>query len=324
MSDHLVESSSPTAIILLFRVARKRWRFVSLVVAAFVVLAMAWSLLSTPIYQASVTVLPSNENANYGLIGSLLDIPALAVGSTGGNEALYAKILTSEEVLSEIIDQHWNYRGSPQAVSLYEIYGVDERRNGSAPSPRARAELLKKLRDEAVTMNRDKSNGFMNVQVRVPRDPVLAAALANALVDRLDRFNIDTSTSRASRQLRFLQDRLQEVRRELSRAEDELVAFVEGNRAYRESPLLLQRYQRLSRDVEASNAVWVELRRQVELTRLEEQRDLSTLDILDRAAAPPRPITPNLRLNLLVAVCLGLTVALAGVQAGIMRRTGAL
>ncbi|NTV97049.1 MAG: hypothetical protein HGA75_16820, partial [Thiobacillus sp.] len=139
-----------------------------------------------------------------------------------------------------------------------------------------------------------------------------------------DRFNIDTSTSRASRQLRFLEDRLLEVRRELSRAEDELVAFVEGNRAYRESPLLLQRYQRLLRDVEASNAVWVELRRQVELTRLEEQRDLSTLEILDRAAPPPRPITPNLRLNLLVAVCLGLTVALAGVQAGIMRRTGVL
>ncbi|MBK6899700.1 MAG: hypothetical protein IPH09_10640 [bacterium] len=255
---------------------------------------MAWSLLSTPIYQASVTVLPSNENANYGLIGFALRYPrSRRVGSTAGNEGLYAKILTSEEVLSEIIDQHWNYRGSPQAVSLYEIYGVDERRNGSAPSPRARAELLKKLRDEAVTMNRDKSNGFMNVQVRVPRDPVLAAALANALVDRLDRFNIDTSTSRASRQLRFLQDRLQEVRRELSRAEDELVAFVEGNRAYRESPLLLQRYQRLSRDVEASNAVWVELRRQVELTRLEEQRDLSTLDILDRAAAPPGRSCPT-------------------------------
>ncbi|MBK9304873.1 MAG: hypothetical protein IPM94_13625 [bacterium] len=80
----------------------------------------------------------------------------------------------------------------------------------------------------------------------------------------------------------------------------------------------------MQREAEATNAVWVELRRQVGLTRLEEQRDLTTLDVLDRAAAPLDPIMPDLELNLLVATCLGFVIALGIVEGSLLRRSGAL
>ncbi|MBK9303876.1 MAG: hypothetical protein IPM94_08330 [bacterium] len=313
-----------TAILQLVREATRRWKLVVAVVAGCLALAALLSLLMTPVYEATVTVLPRSDGARLGLLGSLFEVPGLSAGSGAGNEMLYAKILVSDDVLSSVIDRTWSYRGSPAPVTLYEVFGIDRRPGDAGHEGRARAKLTAKLRDGVVGMVRDKATGFMIVRVRAPRDPALAADMANALVDRLDRFNIGASTSKAGRQLRFLEERLTAVREELSAAEDALVEFVESNRAFRDSPLLNQRYQRLQREAEATNAVWVELRRQVELTRLEEQRDLTTLDVLDRAAAPLDPIMPDLELNLLVATCLGFVIALGIVEGSLLRRSGAL
>lgn len=322
MSEHDRESGTPAAILELIRESVRRWRFVTAVVVATAAIALLLTLVMTPVYQASVTVLPRGDSARLGLLGSLFDVSGLSTAGGAGNEVLYAKILVSDDVLMDVIDRTWTYRGSATPVTLYEVLGIDHHPGEEGALDRDRAELMERLRDGMIGMTRDKTTGFMTVRVRVPRDPVLAAELANALVDRLDRYNIGTSTSRAGRQLRFLEARLLDVRRELTAAEDSLVDFVERNRAYREAPVLNQRYQRLQREAEATNAVWIELRRQVELTRLEEQRQLTTLDILDRAVAPVKPVTPDLLLNLIVAVCLGLVVAEIAIEARLLRRAG--
>ncbi len=322
MSEHDRESGSPAAILELLRESVRRWRFVTAVVVAAAAIALLLTLVMTPVYQATVTVLPRGDSARLGLLGSLFDVSGLSAAGGAGNEVLYAKILVSDDVLEDIIGRTWTYRGSAAPVTLYKVLDIDRHPGVDGATDRDRAELMKRLRDGMIGMTRDKTTGFMTVRVRVPRDPALAAELANALVDRLDRYNIGSSTSRAGRQLRFLAARLQDVRRELTAAEDSLVDFVERNRAYREAPILNQRYQRLQREAEATNAVWIELRRQVELTRLEEQRQLTTLDILDRAVAPVKPVTPDLMLNLIVAVCLGFVVAEIVVEASLLRRAG--
>ena len=322
MSEYDRESGSPAAILELLRESLRRWRFVTAMVVAAAVVALLLTLVVTPVYQATVTVLPRGDSARFGLLGSLFDVSGLSAAGSAGNEVLYAKILVSDDVLVDIIERTWTYRGSATPVTLYEVLGIDRHSGEDGVRDRARAELMERLRDGMIGMTRDKTTGFMTVRVRVPRDPALAAELANALVDRLDEYNIGTSTSRAGRQLRFLEARLLDVRRELTAAEDSLVDFVERNRAYRDAPILNQRYQRLQREAEATNAVWIELRRQVELTRLEEQRQLTTLDILDRAVAPVKPVTPDLLLNLIVAGCLGFVAAVIVVEVRLLRRAG--
>lgn len=322
MSEQDRESGSPAAILELLRELLRRWRFVAAMVVAAAVVALLLTLVVTPVYQATVTVLPRGDSARFGLLGSLFDVSGLSTAGGAGNEVLYAKILVSDDVLADIIDRTWAYRGSATPVTLFEVLGVERHSGEEGVRDRDRAELMERLRNGMIGMTRDKTTGFMTVRVRVPRDPALAAELANALVDRLDEYNIGTSTSRAGRQLRFLEARLLDVRRELTAAEDSLVDFVERNRAYRDAPLLNQRYQRLQREAEATNAVWVELRSQVELTRLEEQRQLTTLDILDRAVAPVKPVTPDLLLNLIVAVCLGFVAAAIVVEVRLLRRAG--
>ncbi|MBK7704111.1 MAG: hypothetical protein IPI34_15115 [bacterium] len=161
-----------TAILQLVREATRRWKLVVAVVAGCLALAALLSLLMTPVYEATVTVLPRSDGARLGLLGSLFEVPGLSAGSgADGKEMLYAKILVSDDVLGSVIDRTWSYRGSPAPVTLYEVFGIDRRPGDAGHEGRARAKLTAKLRDGVVGMVRDKATGFMTVRVRAPATP---------------------------------------------------------------------------------------------------------------------------------------------------------
>ena len=83
-----------------------------------------------------------------------------------------------------------------------------------------------------------------------------------------------------------------EARKDLERVTDDLASFVETNRLYSDSPMLTRRFNDLSREVEAQTAVWVELRRQLEVAKIDENKTINTVDVLDRASPPVKKAGP--------------------------------
>jgi len=288
---------------------RRRLRLAILIFAVVVVGAGVYALTRDTVYSAKVTLLPEMETAG-GPIGDLVRLNPVSVpGPLARYEDFCEEIIKSDRVLDALVKRRWPYGDRGDSLSLAEILEVEE----PADDPRSRAirdhRLKELMRSRVISFSRRKSTGFMTLTCRMP-DPELAASFANALAAELNAYYQSFRRSRATAQRDFIEARLQEVQQDLHHAEERIADFVDRNRSYEDSPALTVEYSRLAREVETQTALWIELRRQYELVKIEEQGDPVSVNILDWATPPPRRSWPRLEILIPVGMLIGLVAAL--------------
>ena len=270
------------------------WRqrlLIVLVAILGVVGGVIYSFTLDPVFTAQVTLLPQENAVPSGLLGDLASMVGSGAGSGGSHENLYDRILLSDRIMDQALNRKWRHRGFPQEVSLFEIFSVP---SGEGHHEAWRAFRLKQtLRDKVIRFRQDKGSGFMTLKVTVPGDGIFAADLANFLVQELDRFNQESRGHRAEEQYQFVKKRLEEVGTQLEASEKQMTDFKVRNRAYSDSPELQQRFNEISREVQAQTAVWVELRRQLEMAAIDVNKEKSSVDILDDARPASRQVGPQ-------------------------------
>ncbi len=264
----------------------RKWP-IAIVGAACAVIALVYVLVATPRYKATVSLLPQAEQPSIGLLNQIEMLSGLSLGDTQGNEELYGKIIRSQPVVDALKARTWRAADTGEAVDLHDLLGVD------AAAGNASMKLSKAIREEVVSFTRDRQTGYMEISATLPETPDLAADFANAVVEELDHFNKHVRRFRAREQRQFLEEREGITLDELGAAEDSLAAFVKSNRSYSESPLLQVEYNRLTRNVTAHSTVWLELRKQLELSRVEENKNLMSVSVLAPAISPLRPVSPR-------------------------------
>lgn len=125
------------------------------------------------------------------------------------------------------------------------------------------------------------------------RDPELAAAVANRLVDHLDEFNTQTNQTRARATREFLEARTSDALAALRRAETALQDFYTANRDFERSPRLSFEAGRLRRQVDVQQQVYLTLVQRFETARVDEVKDTPVLTRVDRATPPPKKSSPR-------------------------------
>jgi uncharacterized protein involved in exopolysaccharide biosynthesis len=153
------------------------------------------------------------------------------------------------------------------------------------------------------------------------RDPELAAAVANRMVELVNEYNLRRRQSSSREQRRFLAARVDEAQRELRAAEDVQSAFLLRNRRFVGSPLLSEQAARLERDVRMKQEVFITLSKSLEEARVAEVRDTPMLTIVDHATPPDRATNPRPALWAGIAAALGLLSASAMILAAAARQT---
>ena len=227
---------------------------------------------------------------------------ALFYGSSIGGttyEDLIEEIVASDKILDSIITKKWRYLEDDQ-VSLLEIFQL-----AGEDSLKADYALRTILRTQSIIVHRDLMTGFISISVSVPRDPYLAAELANAVVEKVMEFNTIFHDSHAESNRIYLENRLGEIQLELKGNEGKLADFISNNRSYASSPELLQHYGDLRRNVDASNAAWLEVRRQLEVALLEAHKGPPVVEILDYARPPVYRTSPKRKIIVLLGIFLG-------------------
>jgi uncharacterized protein involved in exopolysaccharide biosynthesis len=109
---------------------------------------------------------------------------------------------------------------------------------------------------------------------------------------------------------RFVETRLAQARIELARAEDALERFRENNR-HPDAPRLLMDQGRLVRDLRTREEVLVALTREYEMARVDENRDVPVLNVLDVAQPPAFRASPRRATMTAAGLLLGLVTGLA-------------
>ena len=154
-----------------------------------------------------------------------------------------------------------------------------ERRFGNA---------LRKLKKK-VLVEVSRKSSIVNLSVTL-RDPNLSAAVANRMLDLLNRFNLERRQRSSTEQRRFAESRLGTAKVELDAADRARQAFLDSNRNYYESPRLMAMYDQLDRTVRVKEGILVGLTKTFEESRVAEVRDTPLLTVVDTAMPPDRPL----------------------------------
>lgn len=294
------------------QLTRLMWRSRRLIAAVILIcgiIAAVISLLLPPIYTARVSLLPRDQGTQQNLLGQLASLTNMQLGNGSTYEDLYGQIITSNRVLDRILDEQWSRYAGDEPKPLMELLGSHKRPDASVKTWAERERFKSNLRRQVISFERRAATGYMQISVSLPRWPELAAELANALAGELDAYLQEMSRGRASEQRRFISDRLDEIRIELDAAASSLADFESQNRSFASSPLLSRRHTELTRDLQVQTAVWIELKRQLEIAKIDENKDVIAIEVLDSATVPFVRSAPSRSLITLGGAALGFVLA---------------
>ena len=322
------------------RVWRRRRTIAAIVIAATVVTGPISMILPTW-YRAEGTLLPPNEEESGVGLASLLKgfgVAGVKVPTQATPTDVFIAILESRRINEEIVKR----------FDLQRRYHT-----------RFMVDALRNLHKHA----KFKASDAGTIEISVEdRDPKQAAAMANAYMDLLDRFNREVRMTKGRRTREFVERRLNETKDELALAEQRFANYQSQHktammsremtsaadaaaRLYAQRAALqvrlgvVQSYtrgssdealqltqelaqvdrqlaalpetgleiSRMYRDVRTFEQVYVLLTAQYEQARIDEARDVTTIELLDPAVPPEKKSRPMRTMMVAAAFVLSLT-----------------
>jgi len=294
----------------------RRWRIVAGFGLTGAVLAAVILLLQRPVFTGQTSFAPETPPGS-GLAGSLVGLAGLAgqfsgaasIGSSVSPD-FFAAVLHSREILRSTLlsDFPDPQAGASSARPLLDILDV------TGATPEQRIQKGTRLLEKRTAVDVDNPTGIVALSVEMPT-PRLAADVANRMVALLNQFNLERRQSQSREERRFSGDRLATAERELRAAEQAHLAFLQRNRAYSDSPLLNFEANRLSREVQLKQEIFLTLTKSHEQARISEVRDTPVLTVIDSAVPPILRTRPRRTIGTIVAGVLAGLLGLAAAYA---------
>lgn len=194
-------------------VLAKRKNFIVKVTLGFAIVAAIVSLVMSPIYRAETKILPPVSGGSgiatqlmnqLGQLSAVAGIGGMPVNGKAPNE-LYVGLLKSRTVLDRMIDR----------FDLMKGYRTRYRQNAR-----------KRLLDDVLSVRDDKKSGIITITVE-EKDPKMAANMANAFVEELQRLNSGLAITQASQRRLYFEEQLKAAKTSLAQAEENMKTFQE-------------------------------------------------------------------------------------------------
>jgi tyrosine-protein kinase Etk/Wzc len=247
------------------RVISKHRRMIFWICTVTVITTAIVSMLLPKSFAATTSVVPpmdvlQKESAGLGAVKSSILRNAMDVG---GISDMYVGILRSRSVADALIER----------FDLATVCGIKGNVSGVRQILKSRTSI--KVGDE----------GIVTITVE-DRDPCQAANLANAYVEELDRQNKRLFVGQATNKKVFLENRLKEMEKDLSRIDNIL-----------------------SRDAKNKEMLFDLLTKEYEIAKIEEAKSMPTIQVLDKAEPPEKKCNPKRTRMVLLAGVTSLFVA---------------
>ncbi len=167
-------------------------------------------------------------------------------------------------------------------------------------------EVIEILR-ERVFIQLDQDNGIVTVAVRMP-NAVIAADVADQVVQYLIEYIMDYRTEKARSDLVFIKDRYDEIKDRFEEAQVTLAEFTDRQRSTTRATDEIQ-IQRLQSEFNLTFSLYTSMAERLEQARIKLQEDTPIVMILEPAAVPERRSRPNRPLTLVIFTLLGLLLS---------------
>tara|TARA_Y100000591_G_scaffold331567_1_gene365885 strand:- start:34 stop:1467 length:1434 start_codon:yes stop_codon:yes gene_type:complete len=261
-----------------------------------------------PIYQSSAKLLLPKSNNNYGAMSGL----ASQFGINTSNESstdlsstsLLPEIMNSRVFARKILEREFYTKKIDKKLPLYQIFT-----HGNSNPIFGRDTLIAMAIPSLNKALRFENSASFSLLKSEANEPELAKALADSALKELEGLNKYFRTQSVTEKISFINQRIFAVGKDLNLSEIKLRKFKEQNRQI-SSPSLELDLGRLNRDVQIQNQVYVTLKQQLELAKIEEVQEKSVMQVLDYPELPLGSSNFNLRMNLIVSGIIGLLVGI--------------
>lgn len=243
-----------------------------------VMMAVSLYLFIQPnLYTSTATILPSGKGKGLSDLTSLVGLGDPLAHPDENSSILFPVVLRSNLIIDAVSDRIYSFshQGQTRTLTVSDYFGIDNR------------DRLRKALKDITTIRSDNQTGEIYVGVET-RYPALSRAILKNYLDRLEDFNRHKRRSSARDNEAYLSRQLGDIKRELQAAEDSLEAFQMANLdwAISGSPEILKELGRRQRDVQAKSATYGLLTQQYEMAKLEAQKDIPIVRILDEPSMP--------------------------------------
>ena len=157
---------------------------------------------------------------------------------------------------------------------------------------------------EMLEFDQDPTSTFSVIKVTTS-EPLFAKQLAEVTLAELEALNRFYKSQTVNEKTSFIANRIASVENDLKSSETRLKEFNERNRQI-SSPALELEQGRLARDVEIQKGIYLTLKQQYELAKIEEVQEASIVQVLDKPQVPLGPTNKNLKRSVLLAGILGI------------------
>jgi len=268
-------------------------------------------------YTSNVSILPPSGNLTSGIGGQMGDLASL-VGVNIQSNAIQSPDMYKEILLSRQLTEHLLFEEF-EILNDQNILIKDKLINLLKIEAKSDHELLdaslKMFREKVIFINISTDCGIVYLTVTL-NDPNLAAKVATRMVEILNNIVTTQVQLEYRQQLMYIQEHINVARDSIKISERDLQFFLEDVNVMSD-PINLIREMALKRDLELYTAIYVELKKQLEIFTLKSMVTLAEVKILDKANVPYYKSRPK-RVLLVISAGLLFLVIQISINSGIL------
>jgi len=270
--------------------------------------------IQQPIYESHSTILLPRNNAGLGGIAGVaaqfgVNVPS---GSSADltSPSLFPELIGSRIFAERILDKSFYSKDFDKELSLLAVFTY-----GDGSPDLGKDTLIQKAMGALQGMISFESKGSFSVLTVKAGDPYFARDLNKVVLNELQSLNRYFKGQHLNEKTNFIKNRIESVGNDLKKSEQTLKIFREQNRQI-SSPALQLEYEHLNRDVDIQKGIYLTLKQQQELAKIEEVEQTTIVQVLDEPQIPLSASNINLKLSVLIAGILGIGF---GIMIGFVR-----
>tara|TARA_Y100000994_G_C15697181_1_gene443774 strand:+ start:2240 stop:3166 length:927 start_codon:yes stop_codon:yes gene_type:complete len=286
---------------------------------SFFLFGLFYVFTSDTLYKSTITLYPAGELSDSSNILSQLSEYTETFGVSMPTKSNYyiPDIIDSYSLKNEIVNKEWNSKKFPNKTNLIEYWEINDysfleriitylklnfNNNFFDKDLYDLNKAIKKL-DKLISVN-EAYSGLIEVEVLF-EEPQLSADIANYISQYVINFVNKEQKTFARKTKTFTEERFNIAENELIVSEDELTNFRKEYPLINDTPELQLLRLRLARNVEVNQEVYITLRNQLEIAKIEESKERLFINILDKAYPSIKKEHPKIFLLLFIFSFLG-------------------
>ena len=276
----------------------------------FIIASIYIALTSPEKYvSTSKLITKTSTSTPTGNFAQMAALAGITIGNRNSSDptAYLPVIIRDKDFINKILEKKWYINGdSVYLTDIWEMEPDTTIENWEFVFEKMKISILRN--GGYFDLSNDRTTGVLNLTTEF-RTPELAYQVNIYLLQLIDEYISNSLKGQAKEKRNFIEERISEVSEDLKISENRLAGFKERN-LDTDAPKVFLEEQRLLRQVNLNQELYIQLKKQYELARIEEKNDQPLIEILKRPEIPIWRSKPKRKLIVMIGTMAGIVISI--------------